>query len=198
MVGNRDRRIDEYIARQNDFARPILCYLRDVVHEGCPECEETLKWGMPSFAYHGILCGMAAFKAHATFGFWKHTLVVGKSSEAARAMGSFGRLTRIEDLPPKRELLALIRKAARLNEEGVKAPAKAPRPKAPITMPSAFRTALAKHRKAKANYDAFPPSHKREYLQWITEAKREETRDRRIAEAVEWIAAGKPRNWKYM
>lgn len=197
-MGKRDGRVDEYIAKQQDFAKPILRYLRDVVHDGCPDCEETLKWGMPSFMHEGILCGMAAFKAHATFGFWKHTLVVGNADADQRAMGSFGRLTRIEDLPSKRELLALIRKAAALNEEGVKAPAKAPRPKKAIAMPPAFRSALSKNKKAQANYEAFPPSHKREYLEWIVEAKREETRDRRIAQAVEWIAGGKARNWKYM
>ncbi|HMC54090.1 MAG TPA: YdeI/OmpD-associated family protein [Gemmatimonadaceae bacterium] len=197
-MGKRDGRIDEYIAKQQDFAKPILRYLRDVVHQACPECQETLKWGMPSFMHHGILCGMAAFKAHATFGFWKHTLVVGKADADQRAMGSFGRLTSIEDLPSKRELLALIRKAATLNEEGVKAPAKTPRPKKAIAMPPAFRSALSKNKKARANYEAFPPSHKREYLEWIVEAKREETRDRRIAQAVTWIAGGKARNWKYM
>ena len=197
-MGTRDRRIDQYIAKQQDFARPILAYLREVVHEGCPECEETLKWSMPSFTYEGILCGMAAFKEHATFGFWKHTLVVGERTGDEGAMGSFGRLRRVEDLPPKRELLALIRKAAKLNEDGVKAPARAPRPKKAIAMPAAFRRALAKNKKAKANFAAFPPSHRREYLQWIVEAKREETRDRRIGQAVQWIAGGKARNWKYM
>jgi len=197
-MGKRDRRIDEYIAKQQPFAKPILTYIREVVHEGCPDCEETLKWSMPSFMHHGILCGMAAFKEHATFGFWKHTLLVGERTGDEGAMGSFGRLTSIEDLPPKRELLALIRKAARLNEDGVKAPAKAPRPKKAIAMPPAFRNALSKNKKAQANYEAFPPSHKREYLEWIVEAKREETRDRRIAQAVQWIAGGKARNWKYM
>ena len=197
-MGIRDERIDAYIAKQQPFARLILTYLREMVHEGCADCEETMRWGMPSFTYHGILGGMAAFKQHATFGFWKHTLVVGKSDRDERAMGSFGRITTMDDLPPKRELLALIRKAAMLNLEGVKAPAKAPRSKTAVAMPPAFRTALAKNGKAKANYDAFPPSHKREYLEWIREAKREETRDRRIAQAVEWIAKGKQRNWKYM
>jgi len=197
-MGQRDPRVDDYIARQRDFARPILEYVRQTVHETCGECEEAIKWGMPSFMYHGILCGLAAFKEHATFGFWKHTLVMGSGRQDQPAMGSFGRLTSIEDLPPKRELVALIRKAMQLNEEGVTAPAKAPRPKKPIRIPPAFRAALAKNKKANANFESFPPSHKREYLEWITEAKREETRDRRIAEAVKWIASGKPRNWRYM
>jgi len=197
-MAKRDPRIDAYIEKQQPFAKPILTYLRDVVHEGCPECEETLKWSMPSFMHDGILCGMAAFKEHATFGFWKHTLVVGERTGGESAMGSFGRITSIEDLPPKRELLALIRKAATLNEKGVKAPAKAPRPKKAIPMPPAFRAALAKNKKARTNFEAFPPSHKREYVEWIVEAKRDETRDKRIAQAVEWIAGGKPRNWKYM
>jgi hypothetical protein len=200
-MGKRDQRVDAYIEKQADFARPVLTHIRDVVHEGCPEVRETIKWGVPSFEHHGILCGMAAFKAHLQFGFWKHDIVVGKRMEG---MG-FGKLTGIEDLPPRARLLAYVKKAARLNEQGVKAPwmeARAKKAKTtarkPIAVPTDFRSALAKSRKAKAVFEDFSPSHKREYLEWITEAKQEETRKRRIAQAVEWIAEGKARNWKYM
>src|SRR5262245_8813235 len=119
-MGTRDPRIDAYIAKQGDFARPILTYLRDVVHEACPDCEETLKWSSPSFMHHGLLCGFAAFKEHATFGFWKHDLVVG--ADRGDAMGSFGRLTSVKDLPAKKQLVSMIRKAIELNEQGVTTP----------------------------------------------------------------------------
>ncbi|MEO6067669.1 MAG: DUF1801 domain-containing protein [Gemmatimonadales bacterium] len=129
-MGQRDKRIDAYIAKSAPFARPILTHLRAVVHEACPEAEETLKWGMPSFTYHGILCGFAAFKAHATFGFWRGSLIVGTNAAKTRdAMGQFGRITSLKDLPPKRTLLGYVKEAMRLNEQGIKAPAKRQPPK---------------------------------------------------------------------
>lgn len=195
-MSTRDPRVDAYIARQREFAKPILTYIRAAVHEACPGCEETLKWSMPAFMSNGILCSMAAFKEHASFGFWKHELVLG--TPRREAMGSFGRITSVADLPPRPRLLKLIRKAVQLNADGVKPRRRAAPAKKAIAMPADFRGALAANRKARANYDAFPPSHRREYLEWITEAKRADTRSRRIAQAVEWIAAGKPRNWKYL
>lgn len=196
-MGTRDPRVDAYIAKSADFAKPILTHLRDTVHAACPDVTETTKWSMPFFDYDAPLCNMAAFKAHVRFGFWKGALVLGRAAgDDDRAMGQFGRITAIEDLPPKKELTALIRKAAKLNADGVKVPKKtAKRPELPI--PTELATALAKNRKARANYDAFPPSHKREYNEWIGEAKREETRAARAAQAIEWIAEGKGRNWKY-
>ena len=196
----RDPRVDAYIARQADFARPILEHVREAVHEACPGVEETIKWGMPTFVHAGgILCGMAAFKQHASFGYWKHALVVGEG-EQRTGMGSYGKLASVKDLPPRRTLLAHIRKAATLNEEGVKTPAsrKAGAPKPPPEAPADLLAALRGNAKARAVFEKFPPSHKREYIEWITEAKREETRTKRLAQAVEWMAEGKPRNWKYM
>jgi hypothetical protein len=197
-MGKRDSRIDAYIANQRDFAKPILSYLREVVHEGCPDCEETLKWSSPSFMHHGIVCGFAAFNEHATFGFWKHDLVLGPGVGRGDAMGSFGRLTSLKDLPPKRELLGLIKKAMELNENGVKIPRDRKGPRRAIPMPGDLKSALAKSKKAKATYEAFSPSQQREYLEWITEAKLEETRKRRLDQAIEWMSEGKARNWKYM
>ena len=194
-----DPRIDAYIGRQADFARPILEYLRAVVHEACPTVEETLKWSAPSFVHAGgILCGMAAFKQHASFGFWKHALVVGEGL-ARDGMGSYGKLTSIKDLPPKKQLLAHVRKAMKLNEEGVKAPTvrRSTTPKPPPEAPADLVAALKKNARAKATFDAFPAGQKHEYITWLLEAKRDETRQKRLAQAVEWMAEGKRRNWKY-
>ena len=196
---SQDPRVDAYIARSADFARPILEYVRARVHEACPDVEETIKWGMPTFVYAGgILCGMAAFKQHASFGFWKHALVVGEGSPA-EGMGSFGKLSSIADLPAKRQLLTYLKSAARLNEQGVRTPAarKAAAPKPLPEVPADFAAALRGNAAAKTAFEHFAPSHRREYLEWILDAKREETRARRIAQAVEWLAQGKSRNWKY-
>ncbi|MEJ7745897.1 MAG: YdeI/OmpD-associated family protein [Luteimonas sp.] len=191
-------RVDAYIAKSAEFAQPILQRVRAVVHETCPDVKEAIKWGSPSFVYAGgILCGMAAFKQHASFGFWKHALVVGEHAPRD-GMGSYGKLTTISDLPPKKQLVADIRKAMRLNEEGVKTPAaRKLAPKPPVEVPADLAAAMKKNAKARATFDAFPPSARREYVEWLTEAKREETRQKRLAQAIEWMAEGKERHWKY-
>lgn len=199
-MGTRDPRVDAYIARSADFARPILTRLRETVHEACPDVEETIKWGAPHFMYHGMLGGMSAFKQHCAFGFWKGKLIVGDNDgNAAKAMGQFGRLRSVADLPPKRMMHRYIRQAMKLNEEGVKVPVqrKAAAP-APLVVPADLAAALRRNRRAKATFESFSPSHRREYVMWITEAKTDETRQRRLAQAVEWMAEGKPRNWKYI
>ena len=197
-MGTKDPRIDAYIEKSAEFARPILSYLREVIHGACPDVEEATKWGMPYFSYRGMLCGMASFKAHASFGFWKAALVT-PDDKNDEGMGNFGRLTSVKDLPPRRKLEGYIRKAMKLNEDDVKpARPKGVAPKAPAELPDDLAAALRKNRKAKAVYDAFSPSAKREYVEWISEAKREATRESRVKQAVEWIAEGKQRNWKYM
>ena len=197
-MGSRDAGVDAYIERAAPFARPILAHLRDVIHECCPEVVETIKWRSPSFEYKGLLCGFAAFKGHCAFGVWKHELVIGKYDAKAReAMGSFGRITSLADLPSKALLRRYIKTAMRLNEEGVKAPRAKTGPRKPVRMHPELKRALAGNRKAAATFEAFSPSHRREYLEWVAEAKRDETRERRIAQAVEWLAEGKSRNWKY-
>ena len=195
----RDPRIDSYIEKSAPFARPILTHLREVVHGACPEVEETVKWGFPHFQYRGMLCAMASFKEHCTFGFWKGALIVDRGGEnAEQAMGQFGRISSLEELPPKRVLAGYVKEAMRLNEEGVKAPRRAPsKTKRPAVVPDDLAAALRRNAKARATFDAFSASHRREYVEWITEAKREETRERRVATAVEWLAEGKSRNWKY-
>jgi hypothetical protein len=193
----RDKRIDAYIAKAAGFAQPILKQLREVVHEGCPEVEETIKWRMPAFEYKGPLVGMAAFKKHAAFGFWKHKLVVGEDRQTT-AMGSFGCLTSLDDLPSRKALVALVRKARKLNDEGVKVVRdKTTKGKKRATMHPELKAALARSKKAQATFDAFPPSAKFEYVEWVAEAKGDDTRARRVAQSVEWMAQGKRRHWKY-
>jgi uncharacterized protein YdeI (YjbR/CyaY-like superfamily) len=193
-----DPRIDAYIARQGDFARPILEHLRAAIHAGCPQAEETLKWSMPSFLYKGkILANMAAFKAHAAFGFWRAKEVLGETGAERDAMGQFGRLATVADLPPDEVLHELIRKAMALTDKG----ARPARPKAPPRpepeAPPELEAALSANPAARAAFDGFPPGGRREYVEWVVQAKRPETRDKRIAQAVEWLAQGKRRNWKY-
>jgi uncharacterized protein YdeI (YjbR/CyaY-like superfamily) len=198
-MGTRDPRIDAYIEKSADFAKPILDHLRDVVHATCPDVEETMKWSFPHFMYEGMLCSMASFKSHCAFGFWKGALVLGDASKDTEGMGNLGRITSVKDLPPKKMLAGWIRKAMALNEEGVKAPVKRkPALKKPaLQVPTALMDALARDPKARATFDAFPPSHRKEYVEWVAEAKTDATREKRIATALEWLAEGKQRNWKY-
>jgi len=194
-MGKKDPRVDAYIAKSADFARPILKRMRDLVHKGCPEVEETIKWGMPAFDYHGFLGGMAAFKAHCAFNLWKGSMLGADNSDA---MGQFGRITSVSDLPKDSVLVGYVREAARLNAEGVKAPRQPKAPKKPLSTPPDLASALKRNAKAKATFEGFSPSHRREYIEWITEAKTEETRSKRLGTAIEWMAEGKPRMWKYM
>jgi uncharacterized protein YdeI (YjbR/CyaY-like superfamily) len=196
-MGRKDERIDAYIAGAPEFARPILKHLRTVVHEACPDVQETLKWKMPAFEYKGLLCGMAAFKQHATFGFWKGKLIVDtKDRDLEDAMGQFGCLTSVKDLPAKRVLVGYVKKAMALNDAGVTVK-RVTKPKAALKMPADLKSALEKSRKADAHWNEFSPSAKRDYVEWVLEAKQAATRARRIATTVEWVAAGKKRNWKY-
>ena len=197
-TGKRDPRVDAYIEKSADFAKPILTHLRDVVHAACPQVEETMKWSFPHFMHHGMMCAMAALKQHCTFGFWKGELVVGRASaEDERAMGQFGRITGLAGLPSRKALTAYIRKAAKLNEEGIKPSRAKPKPRPEAAVPDDLASSLKRNRKAAATFAAFSPSQRREYVEWIVEAKREETRAKRLAQAIEWIAEGKSRNWKY-
>ena len=196
-MGTRDPRVDAYIAKSADFAKPILEHIRAVVHEACPEVEETTKWSVPHFDYKGMMCGMAAFKQHCTFGFWKGSLVLGGDTRDVDGMGQFGRLQKVSDLPSKKVLKGYIKKAMQLNDEGVK-PERAVRSKKPdLPVPDYMRAALRRNRKAQSAFDAFSPSHRREYIEWITEAKSDATRERRLETALEWLSEGKSRNWKY-
>ncbi len=194
-----DPRVDAYIAKARPFAQPILKHLRATVHAASPKILETIKWGSPSFEYRGMLCGFAAFNEHATFGFWKHALVIPKSADKwTEAWGSLGRLTSVADLPPKAVLVAWTRKAMKLNDDGVKAPHMADRKKRkPLPVPADLKSALSRNAKASAVWKSFSPSAQRDYVEWITEAKAAATREKRLVTAIEWIGSGKRRNWKY-
>jgi uncharacterized protein YdeI (YjbR/CyaY-like superfamily) len=200
-MAKKDPRVDAYIAASAEFARPILKRIRKAVHAGCPDVEETLKWGFPHFMHRGIVCSMASFQAHCALGFWKHDLVVGKTGAVPKeAMGQFGRLTKLSDLPSDAALARMVKEAARLNEQGVKSPARAkrPLPTRAVTVPDYLRKAIAGNKQAHATFTAFSPSHKREYVEWVTEAKTKATRQRRLETAVAWMAERKPYNWKYV
>lgn len=189
-------RFDAYIDRAAPFAQPILRHLRTLVHAACPGVEETIKWGMPHYVHHGILASMAAFKQHASFALQNGANVLG---DAVRddAMGHLGRLTSLADLPPDAELIDAIRRAAALNEQGKRPRTKNAQPKPPPVTPDDLRDALQANAAAQATFDGFAPSCRREYIDWIEEAKRAETRSKRVAQAVEWMAEGRKRNWKY-
>jgi uncharacterized protein YdeI (YjbR/CyaY-like superfamily) len=191
-----DPRIDSYIASAADFARPILTRLREDVHAACPAAVETLKWSRPHFMLDGkLLCGMSAFKAHCAFGFWERE---GAEPGQAGAMGDFGRIATLADLPARAELRKKIKAAAALLQAGAPRARKPDRPpRAPLQMPDDFAAALAASADARRHYDAFAPSKQRDYLEWVLEAKGADTRARRIAQAVAWLAEGKSRNWKY-
>lgn len=202
-----DPRVDAYIAKSQLFAQPILGHIRELVRKACPGAVETIKWGRPFFEYKGaILCNMSAFKEHCSLGFWGEEISSVLRDEKLLqpgAMGSLGRITSADDLPSDKQLLGILRKATAFVDSGeytspiaarrqvVKAPAPAPE------APPQFAAALKANRKASAAFAGFSPSCKREYIEWIAEARRDETRNKRIATAIEWISEGKQRNWKY-
>lgn len=195
----RDPRVDAYIAKAQPFAQPILIHLRELVHREVAGVEEAIKWSMPFFTLEGSnVANIASFKAHAVFGFWRHAEVTGEA-ERQGAMGSLGRITALGDLPPDQDIAAMLAKAVRLIRDKVPDPRhasdKPKKPEAPVPPPLA--AALAANGAAQQVWDGFAPSHRREYCDWVAEAKRDETREKRIVQAVEWIAEGKDRNWKY-
>ena len=199
----RDKRIDSYIAKSADFAKPVLSHLRELVHRACPEVVETMKWSFPHFDYRGILCSMAAFKQHCAFGFWKAALMHDYDKVlnpgGKTAMGHFGQLKSTKDLPSDKVLMQYIREAARLNEEGVKLFRK-PKPtvRKNLIVPFDFKKALVKNKQAQKTFEEFSYANQKEYIEWITEAKTNATQLRRITTAIEWLAEGKIRNWKYV
>jgi uncharacterized protein YdeI (YjbR/CyaY-like superfamily) len=200
-------KVDAYVAKSQPFAQPILEHLRELMHKGCPGVEETIKWSRPFFQYRGAILGnMSAFKEHCSFGFWGEEIgaVLRKAGVLGReGMGSLGRITSVAGLPPDKQMLEWIRQAAAFVESGQYTSPIAARhkvvkaPKPSLETPAEFAAALKRNKKAAAAFTAFSPSCRREYVEWIAEAKRPETRDKRIEIAIDWIAEGKQRNWKY-
>jgi uncharacterized protein YdeI (YjbR/CyaY-like superfamily) len=199
-MGKKDKRVDDYIMKSAAFAKPILNHLRQLVHSACPQAEETMKWSFPNFDYKGAFCSMAAFKEHCSFGFWKATLM--KDAEMLKSnqetsMGHLGRIKSLDDLPSDKVLIGYIKEAVKLNDEGIKLQRKKSAEKKELVIPGYFTKALSKNKTANKLFEAFSASHKREYVEWITEAKTEETRSKRLEKALEQIAEGKARHWKY-
>lgn len=196
-MSSKLKAVDSYIARAAPFAQPILRHLRSLVHETCPGVTEVIKWGMPHFDYRGPLFYMAAFKQHVALGFWKQTLVIdtGKTSDAA--MGQFGRIGSLDELPPDARLRRYLKTARRLNERGVMPEPSPTSARAPLKVPASLKTALARNARARETFESFSYTARKDYVEWLTEAKTEATRQRRLATALEWLAAGKKRHWKY-
>jgi uncharacterized protein YdeI (YjbR/CyaY-like superfamily) len=198
----QDKRIDNYIAKSADFAKPILNHLRTLIHSACPQVEETIKWGFPHFDYKGMMCSMAAFKNHCAFNFWKAVLMKDAdvfTENNQSAMGHYGKISSLADLPSDKIILARIKEAMKLNDEGIKLPERKKSDKdTEVVVPDSLKKELVKNKNASANFNHFSPSNKREYTEWIAEAKTEATRNKRISTAIEWLAEGRPRNWKYM
>jgi uncharacterized protein YdeI (YjbR/CyaY-like superfamily) len=203
----RNPKVDAYIRKAQPFAQPILLHLRALIHEACPEVEETIKWSRPFFEYRGvILCNISAFKEHCSLGFWGLEIgAILRKAGVVRdgAMGSLGRITSVNTLPPEKKLIGWVAQAAALIESGKERSPIAARPrvvkpaKAALKTPPDFDKALGKNKKANTVFTSFSPSCRREYIEWIVDAKRAETREQRVATAVAWIAEGKQRNWKY-
>jgi uncharacterized protein YdeI (YjbR/CyaY-like superfamily) len=203
--GSYSPKVDGYIAAAAPFAQSILTHIRELVHKALPDVEEDIKWSMPFFIYHGLMLGnMAGFKQHCSFGLW------GKEGPAnlrkdgiydREAMGQLGKLTSVKDLPPDREFIRYVRAAAAEIDTGARTQnysrLKTTTPKPPPEIPPALTAALKKNKAAAGHFAAMPPGCQREYCEWISEAKRDETRDKRVATAVEWMSEGKRRNWKY-
>lgn len=202
-MGKKEKVIDEYINKSADFAKPILNHLRELVHKACPDVEEKIKWSFPHFDYKGeMMCSMAAFKEHCVFGFWKASLmknpILVENARSEVAMGHLGRITTKKDLPPDKTISNWIKEAMQLNDLGIKMPSKAKTlEKKELIVPDYFIQALSKNKKALQTFEDYAYSHKKEYVEWITEAKTEQTRNKRMATAIEWIVEGKSRNWKY-
>ena len=200
-----DKRIDLYRMNGERIAQPILNHLRGLVHIACPDVQETMKWSFPHFEYNGsILCSMASFKKHCAFGFWKASVMKDPhkffSLQERTAMGHFGRIESISDLPSDKILISYIKEAAKLNKESVKLPSPAkPRTAAKAPEPPGYMIeALKKNKKAWTNFQAFTSGQQKEYIEWITEAKTESTRNKRMAYILDWVEEGKIRNWKYL
>lgn len=205
-MSKKNPRVDAYIDKSEEFAKPILNHLRALVHKACPEVQEVIKWSSPHFDYKdGPMCHMASFKKHCAFGFWKAALMKDESLMATAkseiAMGHLGKITSLKDLPSDKVLTGYIKEAMKLNEAGIKLPSKS-KPaseaqKEALKIPDYLAKCFKTHREAKKVFEAFSYSNKKDYIEWLEEAKTEATRNKRLETALEWMAEGKTRHWKY-
>lgn len=206
-MGTKDPRIDAYIAKSADFAKPILTHLRELIHDNCPTVEETMKWSFPHFMYTSaadrksrVLCSMASFKQHCAFGFWYAGgwVMSDETRPSSEGMGQFGKITALKDLPKDKQLVKQIKDAMKVHDSGIKSSTR-PRTteKKELEIPADLSAALKKNKKAMTTFDGFSYTNKKEYVDWITEARSDETRKKRLESAVEWMSEGKSRHWKY-
>ena len=206
-MGTRDPRVDAYIAKSATFAKPILAHIRELIHDNCPSVEETMKWSFPHFMYTSkadrksrVLCSMASFKQHCALGFWYSGgwVMSDETRPASEGMGQYGKITSLSDLPKDKQLIKQIKAAVKVHDAGIK-PAARPKTtgKKVLEVPADLTAALKKNKKALAAFDGFSYTNKKEYVDWITEAKTDDTRKKRLASAVEWMSEGKTRHWKY-
>lgn len=199
----RDKRVDEYINKSAEFAKPILIHLRKLIHQANPQIKETIKWGFPHFDYNGNLCHMASFKQHCAFGFWKAALMSDSNklltvAKSEIAMGHFGKITSLKDLPKDSIIISYVKEAVRLNQEKIKMPKKVAKEQIKLKLHPEFELSLTKNKKALKTYEGFSYSNKKEYVNWINEAKTNATLTKRIQDAINWLSEGKIRNWKYV
>ena len=194
-----DPRQDEYIVKAAEFAQPILIHLRQLIHDAAPEIQETMKWNMPFFDHKGPICHIAAFKQHCTFGLWKGALLPDPQDllEKSNSMGQLRSITSLADLPSDEILMQFIREAVELNKQGIKLIKPKNTTKLPLVIPDYFAAVLREYPQAETQFNACSHSHKKEYVAWITEAKTEATRQKRMLTAVEWLSQGKSRHWKH-
>jgi uncharacterized protein YdeI (YjbR/CyaY-like superfamily) len=201
-MSETDSRVDAYIEKAAPFAKPVLLKLRKLIFLACPDVKETIKWSFPNYVVHGsVFCSMASFKEHCAFGFWKASLLSDPEGilqvKNKNAMGHLDRIGSVKDLPADRILVAYLKEAVLLNKNKIKVARPKAAPKKELPVPNGLAVALKKNKKASAFFEEFSPSARREYIEWITEAKTEETLNKRLATTIEWLAEGKSRHWKY-
>jgi uncharacterized protein YdeI (YjbR/CyaY-like superfamily) len=203
-MATKDVKVDLYISKSADFAKPVLNHFRKLVHTACPDVEEKIRWSFPNFDYKGMMCSMAAFKQHCALTFWKAQLMKDKTlvaiADSESAMGHFGKITSLKDLPSDKNIIGYIKEAMKPNEDGIRLPVKkkSNSNKKEVKVPNDFSLMLKKNKMAFKTFNHFSLSHKKEYVEWIIEAKTEATINKRMKTAIEWLTEGKPRNWKYI
>src|SRR5438270_1264994 len=181
------RDVNDSLANAPEGTRPILVRLRRIFRQASPKLEEAIKWGVPCYLFKGPVGGFAAYKQHVSWGLWKSRALNDPEGLLGRGVSVMaGKITKVSEIPPAAKIIALIEQVIALNEAGIKSP-KPPEPE----LPADFAAAMKKAGKAARHYAAFTPARKWQYVNWVTQAKRAETRAKRIEIAVERIGEGK-------